>query len=119
MKLISVILFLLFVCCNIQSCNTNNAGKNKPLLVDSLKAKLIGNWGGLGEDSPVWEIKHDSIYYYQEQKTYPYQIVGSDLIIERLDTKGILKNISVLKDTLMFYDEQGLQITGYRFLNKK
>ena len=87
--------------------------------VDDLKTKLIGHWGGLGEDGPVWEIKNDSIYYYQEKKTYPYQIVDKDLVIERPESKGVLRNISVTKDAMIFYDEQGFQIKGYRFKTNK
>jgi hypothetical protein len=45
--------------------------------------------------------------------------VDKDLIIERLESKGILRNISVVEDTMIFYDEQGLTIKGYRFQTTK
>jgi hypothetical protein len=117
MKLIWVIAFLFYVSCNTQ--NSNDATTKKVMKVDSLKTKLLEHWGGLGEDSPVWEIKNDSIYYYQEKKTYPYQIIGKDLVVERPESKGVLRNISVVSDTMIFYDEQGLPIKGYRFKAKK
>jgi hypothetical protein len=117
MKIIYILIFLLFISCNTQ--NSNDKTTKKIIEVDSLKSKLLGHWGGLGEDNPVWEIKIDSIYYYQEKKTSPYQIVDMDMIIERPESKGILRNISVVEDTMTFYDEQGLTIKGYRFKAKK
>jgi len=112
MKLICVLCILLFASCNSKTSNKLTKQESK---VDSLKNTLLGQWGGLGENSPVLKINIDSIYYYEENKSYPYKIVDKDLIIERLETKGVLRNISVNKDTLIFYDEQGLTTKGYRF----
>ena len=113
MKIISILIFLFFIGCNSQ--NSNNATAKELIKQDSLKTKLLGQWGGLGENNPVWEIKIDSIYYYQHKKAYPYQIVGNALVIELTESKGVLRNISVVVDTMIFYDEQGLRIKGYRF----
>ncbi len=82
--------------------------------VDTLKNKMIGRWGGLGEDSSVWEIRIDSIYYFQQRKTYPYKMLNNDLIIDRKESKGILRNISVIADTMTFYTEEGIRVSGYR-----
>ncbi|MEP7228787.1 MAG: hypothetical protein ABI691_00965 [Ginsengibacter sp.] len=113
MKAIFILIFIVVVGCNTKKSNNTHA--NKLTQVHSLKDNLIGKWGGLGEDSPVWKIELDSIYYYQEKKKYPYQILGRDLIIERAQSKGVLSNISVIKDTMIFSDEQGLIVRGFRF----
>lgn len=115
MKIICVLYILFF------SCNNNSSNKLTKQLtkIDSLKNTLIGQWGGPGENSPVLEINVDSIYYFEEKKSYPYKIFDSDLVIERLESKGVLRNISVTEDTLTFYDEQGLITKGYRFKKKK
>ncbi|HEX4876774.1 MAG TPA: hypothetical protein VFV31_08900 [Chitinophagaceae bacterium] len=111
MNFISLITILLFVGCTSQrSEDSNNIAK-----IDSLKTTLLGQWGGLGEASPVLEIKSDSIYYFEEKKSYPYEIIGTDLVIRRAEYIGVLKNISVLQDTMTFYDEQQFSIKAYRF----
>ena len=84
-------------------------------LDDSLKIKLIGIWGGLGEESPVWDIRHDSIYYYERSTAYPYEILNGNFIIYQPVSKLILRNISVIIDTMYFLDELNNPITGYRF----
>lgn len=104
-------LLIFFLSCN----NQDSAPTQKNLLNDSLKNSLLGKWGGLGENEPVWEIKKDSIYYYEEGKSYYYFILRGDFIIKRLNSSVALKNIHVYKDTLFFLDDQGLTIKGYRF----
>jgi hypothetical protein len=116
MKIACISLFIFFVSCDSADSNTKT---NQYTKVDTLKHKLLGQWGGLGEDSAVLEIKIDSIYYLQEKKSYPYKIVDNDLVIERNESKGILRNISVIEDTMTFNDEQGLTTKGYRFKTKK
>jgi hypothetical protein len=100
----------------LQSCidRTNNNSMNENGN-DSLKKNLIGKWGGLHESMPVWNIKMDSIYYYDRAKNYSYKIINNDLIINIPGSKGVLKNIFVIKDTIFFLDEQGNQVRGYRF----
>ena len=117
MKFFYILTLLYFGSCDTQK--THSRTEDKLNKADSLKSRLLGKWGGLGEDSPVWEIKLDSIYYYQENKSYPYQIMENDLVIERGGSSGILSDISVVEDTLNFYDEQGLSIKAYRFKTKK
>ena len=113
MKNITWLIVILFTSCNNNDVNNKST---KPITkADSLKLELLGEWGGLGEDSPVWEIRSDSIYYFRESKAYPYQILDNNFIIERSTSKGILKNISVVVDTMTFNDEQGLIIKSYRF----
>jgi hypothetical protein len=70
---------------------------------DSMKNSLIGKWGGLNERTPVWKFSHDSIYYYDQDKSYPYSIIGNDLVINMGEKQPKLKNIAVYKDTLFFY----------------
>lgn len=116
MKIVCISFFIFFVGCN--NADTNEKTKHHTN-VDTIKNKLLGQWGGLGEDSAVWEISFDSIYYLQEKKSYPYKIVGNDLVVERNESKGFLRNISVIEDTMTFNDEQGLATKGYRFKAKK
>ena len=117
MKIICILFCVFFINCN--NNDSNIATTRKYTTADSLKTKLLGQWGGSGEDSAVWEIRIDSIYYLQEKKTYAYKILDNDLVIERPESKGILRNISVFEDTMTFNDEQGLTIKGYRLKNKK
>ena len=81
----------------------------------SLKAALIGRWGGLGEDNPVWEFKQDSVYYFDRKQSYPYTIIGNDIVIKLPESEGHLLNMCIIKDTMTFYDEPGIPIKGYRF----
>ena len=116
MKIIYIILFTFFVSCN--NTDQNDAMIKKLTIVDTLKTKLLGQWGGREESAPVWEIRVDSIYYYEEKRTYQYKLLNKDLIIERDESKGILRNISVIEDTMTFNDEH-LIVKGYRFKIKK
>ncbi|HWI92826.1 MAG TPA: hypothetical protein VNT20_16230 [Flavisolibacter sp.] len=85
----------------------NNASSNHRTKLDTLPNGILGKWGGLGESTPVFDIRNDSIYYFQEQKAYPYKMKANDMLIERNNEIGVLKNISVDLDTLIFYDELG------------
>lgn len=113
LKGICFLLTLIFIACNQQ--NTKNEPSKKMTMDDSLKTRLIGKWGGIGEDTPVWDIMPDSIYYYDRSTAYPYKILNGDFIIDLPVSKGILKHITVIKDTMSFLDEQGNEIKGYRF----
>lgn len=114
-KGIYFVLTLIFIACNQH--DKKNTSSKKVTMEDSLKIKLIGKWGGIGEGTPVWDIRPDSIYYYERSAAYPYKILNGDFIINLPSSKGVLKQISVIKDTMFFLDEQGNTIKGYRFPN--
>jgi hypothetical protein len=113
MKKAALIAFIFLTACNART--SSNSREKKLTKEDSLRLTIIGPWGGPGEDSPVFKITTDSIYYFQHKRSYPYEIVDKDLLIQFPDSKAVLKNIFVVNDTLNFEDEQGLKIKGYRF----
>jgi hypothetical protein len=113
MKKTALIAFIFLNACNTRT--SNNSRAKKPTKEDSLRFTIIGPWAGPGEDSPVFKITTDSIYYFQQKRSYPYKIADKDLIIEFPHSKAVLKNIFVFNDTLNFEDEEGLKIKGYRF----
>ena len=83
----------------------------------TLETRIIGNWGGKNEGSPIWLFSKDSIYYYQFQKSFKYEIINQDLFIEFNDNITVLKDISIIEDTLYFKDESNLKIEAYRHPN--
>ncbi|MDQ6755845.1 MAG: hypothetical protein M3004_02825 [Bacteroidota bacterium] len=97
------------------ACNEQNSVKTNLNYGDSLKAQLLGRWGGLAEDGPVWDFRMDSIYYYDRSAAFPYTILNRDVVISLPEVKAIFKNIHVVKDTLFFLDAYGLKIKAYRF----
>ncbi len=102
----------------ILSCNTkkNELDKNKKFQTDSfLSVNILGKWGGLGEASPVWDIRKDSIYYFQHSKAYAYKVINKNIIIQFENSSAVLKNIKVNNDTLFFTDDAGIFVKGYRF----
>ncbi len=115
MKFLYCSIFVLFISCNDQPQSNNIS--NKLTHNDTLKNKLLGQWGDL--ENPMWDIRSDSIYYFERSAAYPYELINNDFIIYLPESKGILRNIRVNKDTLFFLDEQGLTVKGYRFKNKK
>ena len=106
-------LTFIFIACN--QYDKRNISPKKMTIDDSLKIELIGKWGGLGENTPVWKIGPDSIYYYDQSTSYPYKILNGDFIIDFFSSKGTLKHMVVIKDTMYYLDEQGIMIRGYRF----
>ena len=113
-----------FICLLLISACQNETNKSQiktNFLKDSLRNSLIGKWGGQNESGPVLRITFDSIYYYQENKSYTYNIVGSDLIIERGEFQPKLKDITVKLDTLFFYQNESLgdevysEVRAYRY----
>ena len=109
MKIIFLSIAGLFFSCNEQTHSTNKL-TNK----DSLQNELIGQWGGLGQSGAVFDLRQDSIYYYNRSAAYFYKIINNDLIIYLPESKDIFKNIKVAKDTLFYLDEQGLNVKRYR-----
>ena len=101
MKWIWLLPCFIFISCNSKSPKQvplNNSGDT-----DSLKIKLIGYWGGLESDTPVWEITLDSIYYFGENKNYHYQLTDRNMVINRNNPKLVFSNISIIADTFIFY----------------
>ena len=86
----------------IYGCQSGNSNVNIISRTDSFRNSLIGKWGALGEGGPVLRITHDSIHYYSENRSYPYEIIGNDLVFDNGQSKPNFKNISVIKDTLFF-----------------
>ena len=81
--------------------------------IDSIKNSIIGKWGGLGENEPIWKITSDSIFFYNQKKSYPYEIVNNDLVFDNGMSKSHLKNIKVVQDTLFFEDKASLEYENY------
>ena len=105
-----IVILILIFCISCNSPHSNNVVTKNFSKADTLKSLLIGEWGGLGEDSPVWKFSEDSIYYFQEKRSYAYKVLNNDLVIKRDESEGILKNISVKKDTMTFEDPPGIKI---------
>lgn len=106
-------IFYLFIIIISISCTNNTNFSNHQTERDSLINTLIGKWGGLG-DKPVFQIKQDSIYFFERSVAYPYKIISHDMIISYPESEGALRNINVLKDTLFFSNEEGVQMRGFR-----
>ncbi len=91
------------------SCKQNKTSVIQISREDSFRNSLIGKWGGLNEGNPVWKISYDSVFYYNQNKSYPYSIAGNDLIIDEGPAQPLFKNISVHKDTLLYYVRVSLE----------
>ena len=102
-----ILSIMLFSCANEKKRNISES--------DKLKIKLIGKWGGLGEQAPVFYFTSDSIYYYDRLKFYSYEILNGEVIINFPTTKGILKRVTVIKDTMFFFDEFPDTIKAFRY----
>ncbi len=100
------LIILIFASCN----HDNNTDKKKSDLTnptDSLISRIVGKWGG--ENShPVWEITKDSMYYFNEKKSYYYLIHKKDMIVLYKEGPFMLGDIHVLKDTLFFETDAGI-----------
>ncbi len=111
MKFIYLILILFLV-----SCNENIKTQPKISFEDSITATLIGKWGGQGEKDPVWEIRKDSVYYFEHLRAYPYELKNHDLIINLSNNNQVkLENTHVIVDTLFFISHLGLTTRAVRF----
>lgn len=97
----------------IYSCQNGNLNAKIVSRIDSFRNSLIGKWGGPDESGPALKITHDSIYYYNENKSYPYEIIGNDLVFDNGQSKPHFKNISVMKDTLFFYLKASVEHEAY------
>lgn len=90
-------------CLLISSCNGNKKTENEGEFY--LNQHIIGKWGGLGESTPVVKFTSDSIYYFDRNKAYSYEITNDDIIINFPEHKGMLRNVSIKNDTLTFFDD--------------
>ena len=74
--------------------------------------------GGLGE-KPVFDIRKDSIYYFQKDSAYPYYLSGDTLRVKfpERDTSNTFGTINVIEDTLYITDftDNDFIIRGYRY----
>jgi hypothetical protein len=108
-----ILSFLLLACTDNANRESHEKKKNENQEIN--ENSIIGQWGGLGEKIPVWDIRKDSIFYYQHLKSYPYKISDNNMLINFEDSITTLRNVIVKKDTLFFTDDAGLFIKGYRF----
>ena len=97
------------------SCNEQNKSFQKVSSEDYIKNILIGKWGGSSDSLPVWEIRKDSIYYFEHSRAYPYKILDHNMIISLPENQGILGNIHIIKDTFFFTLHLGVEIQAIRF----
>ena len=101
MKYILIILLNFLIAC--ESKNKGKTTVSQPTSFETTKIKLLGYWGGMETNLPTWKISNDSIKFVDENKTYDYQFINGDMIINRTDSKLIFSNISIVGDTLIFY----------------
>jgi len=105
--------FLVVVWILCISCN--NRKTTEPTKFDTLRKNIIGAWGGLGEDGPVWQINSDSIYYFDRKKSYPYKLYNDSFLIFFPDHAALLHSVSIIQDTLIFYGSENIKTFAYRF----
>lgn len=120
MKKIIPLCVLLII--SLIGCKESPKGKISPQAIKdsslSLRDSLLGEWGGLGESRPVWDIRKDSIYYFQKSTAYPYKIINRDLVIffPNNNHSFELRSIKVEHDTLLYVDAGvGMLVKAYRF----
>lgn len=107
----AVILILVFSSCKQSSIKNKQGSLDK--VNDSLISTLVGKWGArTGE--PVWEIARDSMYYFEEGKSYAYTIHSKDMVVKYKGSPFVLANIKVSKDTLFFTANYGGVIKAFR-----
>jgi len=83
----------------------------------SAQFDLIGVWVAKDFDTPAFEIRKSTIYYFRSKDVVPYQIVGDSIHIN-LD-KDVEPHPTYLftlkgRDTLIFTSNDGLQNIAYR-----
>ena len=101
---------------NKKSSNPNIKDSNNRS--DSIRLTLLGKWGA-PDEKPGWEIKADSIYYYDKDSAYPYFLKGDTFLVKfpDRDTATAFGKIYVIKDTLRIvqYYRDNLIISAYRY----
>ena len=63
-----------------------------------IKKNIIGKWCGFGGIKPILDFTSDSIYYYDRNKAYSYEITNGDIIINFPEHTGRLRNVSIKND---------------------
>lgn len=111
-KLRCLIIILGFVGCKNTPSNSilTAADHDK----DVLKTSLLGKWGGLGESNPVWKFSSDSLYYYEDEKNYAYNLTGDSITVFYKAGIFVLKDVHIQTDTLYFNQGTGT-VKAYRF----
>lgn len=110
MKYIYSILILFLV-----SCNDRIKSDQKISLEDSINETLIGKWGGSSENNPTFEIRKDSIFYFEHSKAYSYKLSKQDMIINFPKLQMKWEKIHVINDTLFFFQDPGLSVRAVKF----
>lgn len=108
MKYVYIICFLFIV-----SCQQNEQISQRTLILNDFKSNLIGKWGGFDKDTPIWKISTDSIYFYNDKRSYIYKLKDSSLFIEEISNIPMMKNITIDKDTLFFYSRASVDKEVY------
>lgn len=92
------------------SCNYTSNSKNDDSSHGILKNEIIGSWGNPEDSVPVFKIDKDSILYVQSNKAYLYKLINNDIVVDHPGDQWILKNVSIIEDTMFFYDRAGIQL---------
>jgi len=82
---------------------------------DSLDLLLLGKWGGLEGTGYAFEIRRDSFFYPDLNKSFKYLRNGDSINLFFIPEGTLLTNITVHQDTLTFVDSYGIKTFGYRF----
>ena len=117
MKITCLFIALIFVGCQDQ-LNSSQRLRLPLTYFDSLKMTIIGRWGPLGDDVPIWDIRKDSFYIFDRSTAYFYKLSNDSLIIDLDSSKHVLHNLIVDRDTLIFSDEPGTKIRFFRTRRK-
>lgn len=110
MKKITTAILILFTL--IISCNHP---ENKKDNYDSLKQKVIGEWGG-EERVPGLYISTKSVYSTSWKDSCPYFFIKDTFFVKfsDRDTATPFGKMSVNKDTLTWVDREGMKTFAYR-----
>ena len=99
------------------SCKQNTNDSNKTGIQvdskDSLISTIAGKWGDRN-GNPGWLITKDSLYYFNEKKSYYYLIHDKDMIVLYKEGPFMMGNVHVLRDTLFFTIPNGGTIKAFK-----
>ncbi|MFN8291659.1 MAG: hypothetical protein U0U70_15485 [Chitinophagaceae bacterium] len=118
MKLFASILIIFFLTnCTNGKVKTTQDGLT---FYDSLKKNIIGKWGG-EKGGPVFEIRQDSIYYFDKDSSFLYKLNGDTFLVHlpNQDSIVVFGKLRVVGDTLQIIDfNMNNFITyGFRYRN--